>query len=106
MEEDFDEATMDACLIAAGQRAEHYEMAAYGTLVAWARAMGHDEPPTSCRELSTRRRRLTRSCLVSRKPASIRRRPTPLIRKRTRNQRRPAPGSRKRPRKPSLLAAE
>ena len=42
MEEDFDDATMDACLIAAGQRAEHYEMAAYGTLVAWARAMGHD----------------------------------------------------------------
>ena len=43
MEEDFDDATMDACLIAAGQRAEHYEMAAYGTLVAWARAMGHTE---------------------------------------------------------------
>jgi ferritin-like metal-binding protein YciE len=43
MEEDFDDATMDACLIAGGQRAEHYEMAAYGTLVAWARAMGHEE---------------------------------------------------------------
>jgi ferritin-like metal-binding protein YciE len=43
MEEDFDEVTMDACLIASGQRAEHYEMAAYGTLVAWARAMGHDD---------------------------------------------------------------
>jgi len=43
MEEDFDEGTMDACLIAAAQRVEHYEMAAYGTLVAWARAMGHDE---------------------------------------------------------------
>jgi ferritin-like metal-binding protein YciE len=43
MAEDFDESTMDACLIAAGQRAEHYEMAAYGTLVAWARAMGHTE---------------------------------------------------------------
>src|SRR6187200_2937491 len=28
MEEDFDEATTDACLIAGGQRAEHYEMAA------------------------------------------------------------------------------
>ncbi len=41
MEEDFDDTTMDACLIAAGQRAEHYEMAAYGTLVAWAKAMGH-----------------------------------------------------------------
>jgi ferritin-like metal-binding protein YciE len=43
MEEDFDESTMDACLIAAGQRAEHYEMAAYGTMVAWARGMGHVE---------------------------------------------------------------
>jgi ferritin-like metal-binding protein YciE len=43
MEEDFDEITMDACLIAAGQRAEHYEMAAYGTLVAWAQTMGHSE---------------------------------------------------------------
>ena len=41
MEEDFDEATMDACLIAAGQRTEHYEIAAYGTLVAWAHDMGH-----------------------------------------------------------------
>jgi ferritin-like metal-binding protein YciE len=43
IEQDFEETTMDACLIAAGQRAEHYEIAAYGTLVAWARAMGHAE---------------------------------------------------------------
>jgi len=43
MEEEFEDVTMDACLIAAGQRAEHYEMAAYGTLVAWANAMGHTE---------------------------------------------------------------
>jgi len=43
MGEDFDEQTMDACLIASGQRAEHYEMAAYGTLVAWAQAMGHTD---------------------------------------------------------------
>jgi ferritin-like metal-binding protein YciE len=41
MEEEFDEATLDACLVAAGQRAEHYEMAAYGTLIAWAQTMGH-----------------------------------------------------------------
>jgi ferritin-like metal-binding protein YciE len=41
MEERFDATAIDACLIAAGQRAEHYEMAAYGALVAWARAMGH-----------------------------------------------------------------
>ena len=43
MQEEYDEATADALLIAAAQRAEHYEMAAYGTLVAWARAMGHDD---------------------------------------------------------------
>src|SRR5438034_10823503 len=43
MDEDMDEATMDARLIAAGQRAEHYEMAVYGTLVAWARDMGHSD---------------------------------------------------------------
>jgi ferritin-like metal-binding protein YciE len=43
MEEDFDDTTMDACLIAAGQRAEHYEMAAYGTLIAWGQAMGHTD---------------------------------------------------------------
>jgi ferritin-like metal-binding protein YciE len=46
LEEDFDDEAMDACLIAAGQRAEHYEIAAYGTLVAWARAMGHEEAVT------------------------------------------------------------
>jgi ferritin-like metal-binding protein YciE len=43
MEEDLDEETLDACLIASGQRAEHYEIAAYGTLVAWARTMGHTD---------------------------------------------------------------
>ncbi len=43
MDEELDEHAMDASLIAAGQRAEHYEMAVYGTLVAWARVMGHEE---------------------------------------------------------------
>jgi ferritin-like metal-binding protein YciE len=51
MEEDFDDQTMDACLIAAGQRAEHYEMAAYGTLVAWARVMGHEEAAVLLEEI-------------------------------------------------------
>lgn len=50
MQEDFDDSTMDACLIAAGQRAEHYEMAAYGTLIAWANAMGHAEAATLLQE--------------------------------------------------------
>jgi ferritin-like metal-binding protein YciE len=43
IEEDIEESAIDACLIAAGQRAEHYEIAAYGSLVAWARAMEHTE---------------------------------------------------------------
>lgn len=43
LEEDFEGAVLDACIIAAGQRAEHYEMAAYGTCVAWAEALGLTE---------------------------------------------------------------
>ena len=34
---------LDAALIACGQRMEHYEIAAYGTVVALATAMGQDE---------------------------------------------------------------
>ena len=75
MQEDFDETTMDACLIAAGQRAEHYEIAAYGTLVAWARAMGHDEAADTLQERSTKKRRRTRSCRRWPRAASIRKRP-------------------------------
>ena len=39
LQEDMEDAVLDACLIASGQRAEHYEMAAYGTTVAWAEAL-------------------------------------------------------------------
>jgi ferritin-like metal-binding protein YciE len=34
---------LDAGLIAAAQRVEHYEISAYGTLVAWARQLGHED---------------------------------------------------------------
>ncbi|WP_239492201.1 ferritin-like domain-containing protein [Luteitalea sp. TBR-22] len=50
LEEETEDATMDALLIASAQRVEHYEMAAYGTLVAWAEAMGHDEAARLLRE--------------------------------------------------------
>jgi ferritin-like metal-binding protein YciE len=33
----------DAALIAAAQKAEHYEISAYGTLAAWAKALNEDE---------------------------------------------------------------
>lgn len=34
---------LDACLIAACQAVEHYEIARYGTLREWAKLLGHDE---------------------------------------------------------------
>jgi ferritin-like metal-binding protein YciE len=40
--DEFDQPTTDALLIAAAQRIEHYEIATYGTTIAWAEAMGHD----------------------------------------------------------------
>lgn len=43
MQEDADGAVLDAALIAAAQRAEHYEIGAYGTCIEWARLMGHTE---------------------------------------------------------------
>lgn len=51
MDEDYEDALMDACLIASAQRAEHYEMAAYGTLVAWAKAMGHTDAADLLQEI-------------------------------------------------------
>jgi ferritin-like metal-binding protein YciE len=33
----------DAALIAAAQKAEHYEISAYGTLAAWAKKLGENE---------------------------------------------------------------
>lgn len=38
-----DDSTIDAALISAAQRVEHYEMAVYGTLRHYARVLGHQE---------------------------------------------------------------
>jgi ferritin-like metal-binding protein YciE len=35
--------SIDAAIIAAAQKVEHYEIASYGTVRAWAEQMGHDE---------------------------------------------------------------
>ena len=37
---------LDAALIAAAQAVEHYEMTRYGTLIAWARQLGHNDVAT------------------------------------------------------------
>jgi ferritin-like metal-binding protein YciE len=42
-DDDFEPEAKDACLIAACQRVEHYEMAVYGTLVAWAQLLDLSE---------------------------------------------------------------
>src|SRR6266540_893430 len=41
--EEVEEPVLDAALVAAAQRVEHYEIAAYGTLVSYARQLGHEE---------------------------------------------------------------
>jgi ferritin-like metal-binding protein YciE len=38
-----DKNVLDAALIAAGQSVEHYEMARYGTLIAWAKELGRND---------------------------------------------------------------
>ncbi len=43
MQEQKGSPALDAALIAAAQKVEHYEIASYGTLCAWAKQMGHDE---------------------------------------------------------------
>jgi ferritin-like metal-binding protein YciE len=43
MEEDFEGNLMDAALIGAAQRVEHYEIAAYGTVCAFAQVLGEAE---------------------------------------------------------------
>src|SRR5436853_3570209 len=50
MEEDFDDEVMDAALISAAQRVEHYEIAAYGTVCAYADLLGESEQASLLRE--------------------------------------------------------
>ena len=43
MEEDADDAVLDAGLIAAAQKVEHYEIASYGTVRTWANLCGQED---------------------------------------------------------------
>jgi ferritin-like metal-binding protein YciE len=38
-----DKEVLDAAIIGAAQSVEHYEIARYGTLIAWAESLGHDD---------------------------------------------------------------
>ena len=50
MEDDFEGDVMDAALISAAQRVEHYEIAAYGTLCAFADLLGESQHASLLRE--------------------------------------------------------
>ena len=43
IDEDFEDAVKDAALIGAAQRVEHYEIAAYGTVCAFAKQLGQNK---------------------------------------------------------------
>jgi ferritin-like metal-binding protein YciE len=38
-----DKEVLDAAIVGAAQSVEHYEIARYGTLIAWAESLGHDD---------------------------------------------------------------
>jgi ferritin-like metal-binding protein YciE len=38
-----DKEVLDAAIVGAAQAVEHYEIARYGTLIAWAESLGHDD---------------------------------------------------------------
>ncbi|HSZ60170.1 MAG TPA: ferritin-like domain-containing protein [Terriglobales bacterium] len=50
MEEDFEGALMDAAIIGAAQRVEHYEIAAYGTVCEFAKILGESEQASLLQE--------------------------------------------------------
>jgi ferritin-like metal-binding protein YciE len=50
MDEDFNGAVLDAALIGAAQRVEHYEIAAYGTIIAFAEQLGESEHVSPLKE--------------------------------------------------------
>jgi ferritin-like metal-binding protein YciE len=50
MAEDFEGSLMDAALIGAAQRVEHYEIAAYGTVCAFAKELGESDQATLLNE--------------------------------------------------------
>ena len=50
MQDDFKREVLDAALIAAAQRVEHYEIAAYGTLIAFADLLGESQHASLLRQ--------------------------------------------------------
>ena len=56
LQEDMEGSVLDACLIGAAQKVEHYEICAYGTAIAWAEALGLTEVAEVLTETAARSR--------------------------------------------------
>jgi len=61
MSEEAEPEVMDAALIAAAQRVEHYEIAGYGCARTFARQLGHEEAANLLQQRSMRRLKPTRA---------------------------------------------
>jgi ferritin-like metal-binding protein YciE len=61
MKEDADPEVMDAVLIAAAQKVEHYEIATYGTLCTWADILGYKKAKTPLVKTLVKKRQPIRS---------------------------------------------
>jgi len=61
MQEDFSEPLLDSAIICAAQKVEHYEIAGYGTVCAWARSLAWKTWPICWIKLWLKKRRPMRS---------------------------------------------
>ena len=57
LEEEGEQFVLDAGIIAAAQKVEHYEIASYGTVRAWAKLLGKRKRPICCSKPSTKKER-------------------------------------------------
>ena len=65
MKEGLEGAVLDAALIGAAQRVEHYEIAAYGTVIAFAQTLGESDHAALLEETLSKKRKRTKNSLNS-----------------------------------------
>ena len=65
MKEGLEGAVLDAALIGAAQRVEHYEIAAYGTVIAFAETLGESDPLRCSKRPCRKKRKRTKNSLNS-----------------------------------------
>ena len=66
-----DKQVLDAASISSAQAVEHYEIARYGTLIAWADELGRDDIVRLLTTISMKRKPPIRSCPLSRSEKAL-----------------------------------